>query len=151
LSYRQTVRAYPEGGGAYAVSSGNLGPSAGLLAAAALLADYILTVAVSISAGTLAIVSALPWLSPFAVVIALTALSIVALVNLRGVRESGTVFAVPTYVFIAIFGLLIIGGLTRVALGNLAPLTHDEGRLPGQAVETFSLLLLLRAFASGAS
>ena len=150
LSYRQTVRAYPNGGGAYSVASENLGPSAGLLAGAALLADYVLTVAVSISAGTLAIISALPVLEPFTVEIAMGSLIIVALVNLRGVRESGTVFAAPTYVFIGIFGLLIVVGFARIALGNLPPLTYPAGT-GENAVEVFGLLLVLRAFSSGAT
>ncbi|TAK77220.1 MAG: APC family permease, partial [Dehalococcoidia bacterium] len=100
MSYMQTVRAYPKGGGAYSVSSENIGPWAGLIAAAALLTDYILTVAVSISAGSLAVISALPALADFRVHIALTALVLLTLGNLRGVRESGTVFAIPTYGFI---------------------------------------------------
>ena len=151
LSYRQTVHAYPNGGGAYSVASENLGSSAGLLAGAALLGDYILTVAVSISAGTLAIVSALPVLSPFTVEIALASLILVALVNLRGVRESGTVFAAPTYIFIGVFGLLIAGGLVRLATGSLHPLTYPEGAVSQHAIESFGLLLVLRAFSSGAT
>ena len=150
LSYRQTVRAYPSGGGAYSVSSENLGPWAGLLAGAALLSDYVLTVAVSISAGTLAIVSALPALAPLTVEIAIGSLVLVTLINLRGVRESGTIFAAPTYIFIAIFGLLIVGGFVRLALGNLDPIAYPAGHVEA-AVESMGVLLLLRAFASGAT
>jgi len=149
LSYRQTVRAYPGGGSSYIVASDNLGPAAGLLAAAAILSDYVLTVAVSISAGTLAIVSALPVLEPFTVEIAVAALLIVAMMNLRGVRESGTVFAIPTYLFILLFGLLIAVGLVRYVMGALPPIEYAQ--LPEHGVETFGALLLLRAFASGAT
>ena len=149
LSYRQTVRAYPGGGSSYIVASENLGPSMGLLAAAAILSDYVLTVAVSISAGTLAIVSALPALAPFAVEIAVLALALVAIMNLRGARESGTVFAVPTYLFIVLFGLLIAIGLGRMLLGNLGPIQYTEGA--SHATEALGLFLILRAFASGAT
>ena len=149
LSYRQTLRAYPRGGSSYIVAGDNLGPAAGLVAAAAILSAYVLTVAVSISAGTLAIVSALPFLEPLTIVIALAALAIVAVMNLRGVRESGTVFAVPTYLFIVVFGLMIAVGVTRLALGNLPPIEYAVR--PEHGVEAFGLLLLLRAFASGAT
>ena len=150
LSYRQTVRAYPGGGSSYIVASDNLGPAAGLLAAAAILSDYVLTVAVSISAGTLAIISAFPSLAPFSVAIALVALLAVAMMNLRGARESGTVFAVPTYLFILLFGLLIVAGLFRTVFGGLAPIEYSpEAR--DIAIETFGVLLLLRAFSSGAT
>lgn len=126
MSYRQTVRAYPGGGSSYIVASENLGPSMGLLAAAAILSDYVLTVAVSISAGTLAIVSALPILAPFAVEIAVLALAIVTAMNLRGAKESGTVFAVPTYLFIVLFGALIAVGLGRLAFGTLPHSVHQR-------------------------
>ena len=149
LSYRQTVKAYPGGGSSYIVASENLGPAMGLLAAAAILSDYVLTVAVSISAGTRAIISALPFLGPFTVEIALVALALVAIMNLRGARESGTVFAVPTYAFVGIFALLITVGLVRLALGDLAPLEYGEQT--GDTLEAFGLLLVLRAFASGAT
>ena len=149
LSYRQTVRAYPGGGSSYIVASENLGKPAGLVAAAAILSDYTLTVAVSISAGTLAIVSAFPPLQPFSVEIALLALVIVAMMNLRGARESGTVFAVPTYSFVVLFVLLIFVGLVRSFTGNLEPLRYEpEAVVP---IEAFGLLLLLRAFSSGAT
>ena len=150
LSYRQTVRAYPGGGSSYIVASDNLGKNAGLLAAAAILSDYVLTVAVSISAGTLAIVSALPALAPFTVEIALLALGIVAMMNLRGARESGTVFAVPTYLFILLFGLLILVGLVRGVIGQLPPIQYPPGT-EHPITEVFGLLLLLRAFSSGAT
>ena len=150
LSYRQTVRAYSGGGGSYIVASDNLGPAAGLLAAASILSAYVLTVAVSISAGTLAVVATFPALAPFTVPLALALLAVVALVNLRGLRESGSVFAIPTYVFIAVFGLLIAVGLTRIALGDLSPLVYAAGP-PVYTGEAVGLLLLLRAFSSGAT
>ena len=149
LSYRQTVRAYPGGGSSYIVASENLGTAAGLFVAAAILSDYVLTVAVSISAGTLAIVSAFPSLEPFTVGIALLALGVVTVMNLRGAKESGTVFAVPTYLFIALFALLIFMGLARSLTGNLPPIQYAESAQP--TFEAFGLLLLLRAFSSGAT
>ena len=101
LSYRQTIFAYPSGGGSYTVAKDNLGPMPGLVAAAALLTDYILTVSVSISGGVAAITSAYPSLVPHTVLLCIAAVVLLALVNLRGVRESGIAFSVPTYVFIA--------------------------------------------------
>lgn len=153
MSYMQTVRAYPKGGGAYSVSSENIGPWAGLIAAAALLTDYILTVAVSISAGSLAVISALPALADFRVHIAIVALILLTLGNLRGVRESGTVFAVPTYLFIFSFGAMIVVGLARLAIGigdaTLTATAAPSGQL--EATAAVGLLLVLRAFASGST
>ena len=105
LSYRQTVRAYPNGGGAYIVSKENLGVFTGLLAAAALLTDYVLTVSVSVVAGVFAVTSAIPSLHTHRIALSLGFITLITLANLRGVRESGTVFAVPTYFFIS-FGFL---------------------------------------------
>ena len=123
LSYRQTVFAYPNGGGSYTVAKENLGTGAGLVAGAALLTDYILTVAVSISSGVAAITSAYPALVPHAVLICLLSILVLGVVNLRGVRDSGAAFSVPTYVFIAAMCLLIGTGLYRLATGHeLAPL-----------------------------
>lgn len=153
MSYMQTVRAYPKGGGAYSVSSENIGPWAGLIAAAALLTDYILTVAVSISAGSLAVISALPALADFRVQIALLALLLLTLGNLRGVRESGTVFAIPTYCFILAFGAMILVGVVRLA-GGVDGATLTATALPKEqldATATVGLLLVLRAFASGST
>lgn len=153
MSYMQTVRAYPKGGGAYSVSSENIGPWAGLIAAAALLTDYILTVAVSISAGSLAVISALPALADFRVEIALVSLALLTLGNLRGVRESGTMFAIPTYLFIFSFGALIVVGLGRLALGldgaTLVTTAAPHHQLDVTA--SVGLLLVLRAFASGST
>src|SRR3954452_20668395 len=110
-SYRQTCSAYPNGGGAYAVSRANLGANASLVAASALLIDYVLTVAVSVAAGVANIVSAFPALAPHAVLLSIGFVALLAVMNLRGVRESGTVFAVPTYGFVAsVFLMLAVGG-----------------------------------------
>src|SRR5690348_15300625 len=99
-SYRQTIRAYPQGGGAYIVSKDNLGIYPALVAGAALLIDYVLTVAVSVAAGIAAVTSAVPWLFPYRVVLCVAAVAAVAVANLRGIRESGKLFAAPTYLFI---------------------------------------------------
>lgn len=157
LSYRQTVFAYPGGGGSYTVAKENLGTSAGLVAAAALLTDYILTVAVSISGGVAAITSAYPALLPHTVGICLASILLLGVVNLRGVRESGAAFSVPTYVFIGAMCLLIGTGLYRLATGHeLAPLTAPLKVDPTTAPHTLSPVtglalgyLLLRGFAEG--
>jgi amino acid transporter len=153
ISYRQTVKAYPNGGGSYIVAKDNLGAPAGLVAAAALLTDYVLTVAVSISAGTLAIISAFPALAGHRLELALVALAIIALVNLRGVRESGAIFAIPTYVFIAAFAGLIALGLARLAIGldgaSLAQSRSAPALRAAGALSDLGILLVLRAFSSG--
>ena len=148
ISYYQTVHAYPTGGGAYTVSKENLGTLPSLVAGAALLTDYILTVAVSISAGVAAITSAFPALEPVRVEIALVAIVIITLVNLRGLRESGRVFAIPTYFFVGTMYLLILVGLGRWFLGGLAIATPPT---PAETTttQTLTLFLILRAFASG--
>lgn len=151
-SYWQTIHTYPSGGGAYIVAHDNLGTTAGLTAAAALLIDYVLTVSVSIAAGVAAITSAFPHLYPWRV--SLGALSIlgIMLANLRGVRQSGRLFAVPTYVFIVSFFLLLAGGAvllgSREAAGAIPemPFAGAEGFGAAAAVPLF---ILLRAFASG--
>src|SRR3954447_25507652 len=117
-SYRQTCFAYPNGGGAYAVSRDNLGEDASLVAASALLIDYVLTVAVSVVAGVAAVTSAAPALAPHAVALSLVAVALLSVANLRGVRESGRAFAVPTYAFVAAVLLLIGVGVAKVALGH---------------------------------
>ncbi|MGH2546856.1 MAG: APC family permease, partial [Actinomycetota bacterium] len=147
-SYRQTVRAYPQGGGSYIVARENLGTIPGLVAASAILQDYVLTVAVSITAGTVAIVSAAPGLVDQRVPIALALITFIALVNLRGVREAGTLFAVPTYGFVAcVFVTLIVGLVQCVDRCRMAAsadeVIHAEGVL--------TLFLVLRAFASGST
>src|SRR5439155_7086908 len=117
-SYRQTCYAYPNGGGAYAVAGANLGRDASLVAASALLVDYVLTVAVSVAAGVANIVSAFPVLVPHAVGISIGLTALLALMNLRGVRESGTVFAIPTYGFVVSVFIMLAVGLARMAGGD---------------------------------
>lgn len=148
-SYYQTVHAYPSGGGAYIVTRENLGTMPSLVAAAALLTDYVLTVAVSISAGVAAITSAFPILHPFRVELAVGLIAFITLVNLRGVRETGRVFAVPTYFFIIIFFTLIGTGLVRALwLGEPKGTASAWAALPS-TTQAFSVFLVLRAFASG--
>ena len=147
-SYRQTIAAYPTGGGSYIVASDNLGTLAGLTAAAALLTDYVLTVSVSVAAGVAALTSVLPELFEARVVVGVAIVVAIAMINLRGVRESGLVFSVPTYVYlVSIFGLLGIG-LFRLATGNLPPY-QPPASWAAVATEPLGLLLILRAFASG--
>jgi amino acid transporter len=150
-SYRQTCHAYPTGGGAYAVSRANLGRNAALIAASALLVDYVLTVAVSVAAGVDAITSAFLTLKPAAVLICLLCVAVLALMNLRGVRESGTVFAIPTYGFVAVVFVMIVWGLLRWASGH-APQAESAsfGVQPLHGATGVAVLLLaLRAFSQG--
>ena len=151
LSYRQTCFAYPSGGGAYVVSKANLGEGAALTAAAALLVDYVMTVAVSVVSGVVAITSAVPSLASHAVVLSVVLIAVLAVVNLRGVRESGTAFAAPTYAFIALTLLLLASGLVRELHGGLpaAPSAHLALRHTATVGGVFTVLLCLRAFASG--
>ncbi len=149
FSYQQTIRAYPGGGGSYIVARANLGVLPGLVAAAALLTDYVLTVAVSVSSGVFNLASAFPSLHPLAVPLIVAAIFLVMVVNLRGIRESGTVFALPTYIFMFSVILLVVVGVIRTALGD-APHVTDVVPISVQA-ETLSLLLLMRAFADGCS
>src|SRR5438034_726837 len=147
FSYRQTIYAYPRGGGAYIVAKENISANAGLIAAASLLVDYTLTVSVSISAGVLAITSAAPPLHPYRVEICLVFLALLMVGNLRGIRESGQIFAVPTYFFVVCMFGLIAAGVYRSLTGTLvpvdAPLPPNAGSMP---LTTF---LLLTAFANG--
>jgi len=152
LSYRQTIHAYPRGGGSYIVTRDNLGDLAGLTAGAALMLDYILTVAVSISAGVAAITSAIQVLGPYRLELALVALGLMVLINLRGLREAGTIFAAPTYVFIGSVLLLIIMGAVRIMLGGLGGHNLLAGAPPETLVTAstdLTIFLVLRAFASG--
>lgn len=147
-SYYQTVHAYPTGGGAYIVARENLGTLPSLLAGGALLTGYVLTVAVSVSAGAAAITSALPALYPWRVALALAAVAFVTLVNLRGVRESARVFAVPTYFFILTMFLLIVTGLVRLLFGH--PVSEVPASIAAPAAaQGLTVFLVLRAFASG--
>jgi amino acid transporter len=147
LSYRQTILAYPSGGGAYVVAKENLGVKYGLVAAAALLIDYTLTVAVSIAAGVAAITSAVPGLHDLRVQICLGFVALLALGNLRGVRESGNIFSVPTYFFIAALFVLIVYGAYRYFADGPAA-APAAAALPA-AVTPLSTFLILRAFANG--
>jgi amino acid transporter len=152
-SYRQTVRAYPSGGGAYIVSKDNLGVLPGLVAAAALLTDYVLTVSVSVVAGVFAMTSALPSLAPYKVELSVAFVVLITLANLRGVRESGTLFAVPTYAFIASIAVLIVVGLGRCLFGGCPVVTDPVVPAPELAttVGTVGLFVILHAFSSGST
>ncbi len=149
LSYRQTIEAYPSNGGSYTVAKENLGANAGLLAASALMIDYVLNVAVGISAGIGALTSAIPLLHPYTLELCLAVLALITLVNLRGTLEAGLVFSVPTYLFVASFGGLLLFGLAKAlaAGGSPAPIVPPPP-LPA-ATEGVTIWLLLRAFASG--
>lgn len=148
-SYWQTIRAYPNNGGAYIVSKENLGTNASLLAAAALMIDYVLNVAVGISAGVGALVSAVPSLHAYTLPLCLAILVLVTLVNLRGTLDAGRLFAFPTYLFVASFALVLSLGLSRaIASGGHPVPVVPPPALPG-AGEAASLWLLMRAFASG--
>ena len=148
-SYYQTIHAYPNGGGSYIVSKDNLGTMPGLIAGASLLVDYVLTVAVSVAAGVAALFSWLPFLLPYRVELAVAAVAFMTLINLRGVRESGTVFAVPTYFFIvSVFAMLAVG-LFRFLTNSLPPV--DYAALPSEFAftEEITLFFILRAFSAG--
>jgi amino acid transporter len=147
FSYRQTIHAYPTGGGAYIVAKENISDNAGLIAAASLLVDYTLTVAVSISAGVLAVTSAFPELHSYRVEMCLTALAILTVGNLRGIRESGRIFAVPTYFFVVSVIVLLAAGLFRYLSGSIVPVSMP---LPPEAGhQPLTTFLLLTAFANG--
>ncbi len=148
-SYYQTVHGYPSGGGAYIVAHDNLGIWPGLTAGSALLIDYVLTVAVSVAAGIAAITSAVPALFPHRVALCLCAIALIALANLRGVRESGTVFSFPTYAFIGLFGLLIGVGLVRYLTGGLGTVPPPVKPATPDHIQALGLFVILRAFASG--
>jgi amino acid transporter len=154
LSYRQVVRAYPSGGGSYEAATTNLGATAGLVVAAALLVDYVMTVAVSVAAGVDNIISAAPVLNPYRVAINLGFIAVLTAMNLRGVRESGRIFAVPTYLFVVGVLLMILVGFIEAAVGHVPraesaqwTITPDVGHvgLTGLAL----VFLALRAFSSG--
>src|SRR6202034_4484827 len=149
FSYRQTIAAYPSGGGSYTVARFNLGAPAGLLAAAALLADYILTAAVGISAGVGALVSAVPSLLPHTVSLCVGILIVIAILNLRGVRDAGLAFAVPTYLFVGTLLITIAGGVVRILLSGGHPMPAAPLPAPPPVTEAVSYWLLLKVFASG--
>jgi amino acid transporter len=147
VSYQQTIHAYPSGGGSYIVARANLGPTAGLVAAGALLIDYVLTVSVSVAAGVAALTSAVPWLLTHRVLLGVVFTAAIAYANLRGVRESGRVFAVPTYLFIVTFSVLVGTGLFRWLTGTLPAAAAASETVA--ATQTLTWFLVLRAFASG--
>ncbi len=148
-SYRQTIAAYPSGGGSYIVASDNLGALPGLTAASALLTDYVLTVAVSVAAGVAALTSIFPGLFEYRVALGVAIVALIAMVNLRGVRESGMVFSIPTYVYlVSIFGVLGIG-LFRSVTGTMPDYQAPASWLTTEGAGPLGLLLILRAFASG--
>ncbi len=149
FSYYQTIGAYPGGGGSYTVAKENLGVGAGLLAAAALLIDYVLVVAVGISAGVGALVSALPALQPHTLEMCLGILVVIALVNLRGVRDTGAVFLAPTYLFVGTLLIAIAIGVAKTILGGGHPAPVIPPPAPGPATAAVSAWLVLKAFASG--
>lgn len=147
FSYRQTIHAYPGGGGAYIVARENLGETPALIAAAALLIDYVLTVAVSIAAGVAAITSAFPATFPYRVEIALGCVLIIAVGNLRGIRESGNIFSVPTYFFIGGVGIMFIVGIWHWMTGTITPVTTPDAI--ASIGRPLTLFLLLTAFSNG--
>jgi len=152
FSYFQTIHAYPNGGGAYIVAKDNLGTGPGLVAAASLLIDYVLTVAVSVSAGVAALTSAFPDTAPYRIELALLIVAFITLMNLRGVKESGTFFSIPTYGFvIGIFTMLAVG-IFRVLTGNVTPVDPPAAELLQESIHTtggLTLFLVLRAYAGG--
>jgi amino acid transporter len=147
LGYRQVIRAYPHGGGSYIVASDSLGPRWGLLAGAGLIVDYILTVAVSVASGVEAVTSAIPTLGSARVVIGLVVIVLLVAGNLRGVRDAGAAFAGPTYLFVAAIALVVIAGLIKAGSHGF----HPALAAPHRAIEEVGVLLVLRAFASGAT
>ena len=150
VSYRQVCRAYPSGGGAYAVARENLTQGAGLVAAAALFIDYVMTVAVSTASAVSQAYSVVPALYDVRIELALAAIVLITMANLRGLRESGNIFAVPTYAFVGLAFLLIGVGLFHIATGSVTPLpTPQDAIVPPSPVEAVTLLMLLHAFAGG--
>jgi amino acid transporter len=147
LGYRQVIRAYPHGGGSYIVASDSLGRRWGLLAGAGLILDYILTVAVSVASGVEAVTSAMPSLASTRVAIGLVVIVLLVAGNLRGARDAGAAFAVPTYLFVGAIALVVIAGLVKAGSHGF----HPAAAAPHRATEAVGLLLLLRAFASGAT
>ena len=150
ISYRQTVRAYPNGGGAYIVTHENLGELPGLIAAAALLTDYILTVAVSIAAGAFAVTSLLPHAHISKLGLSLAFIAVIAIANLRGTKESGALFAIPTYAFVLSILVMVLVGVSRCAFAT-CPTAHALNYVSPEKLQALSLFIILRAFASGST
>jgi amino acid transporter len=151
LSYQQTIRAYPSGGGSYIVSTDNLGRMPGMIAAASLMIDYVMTVAVSVASGVAAVTSAFPTLYDYRLYVSLAVVALVALANLRGLKESGRVFAVPTYAFILLCGGLVVVGTIRWLAGGLQPVAVSQVTEQGQLASLALVFVVLRAFAGGCS
>ena len=151
ISYSQIIDHYPNGGGAYAVARENLGKTASLIVATALIVDYIMTVAVSISSSTAALSSAFPFLYNHKVIVSLVCIVFITLVNLRGIREASNIFGIPTYVFIFSMIVLIIVGTCKIFFGTLHPVIYTSSILPKETVNGIGMILLLRAFSSGCS
>lgn len=147
ISYRQTVRAYPSGGGAYIVAHENLGAFPGLIAASSLLVDYVLTVAVSVAAGLAAVSAAFPAVRDHRVLLGIAVVTLITALNLRGLKESGTVFAIPTYGFLLSMAVMILLGGFKVVTGNFSP--YPASTLGAE--QGLTMFLVLRAFASGSS
>ena len=149
FSYRQTIEAYPHGGGSYTVASENLGHRAGLLAAAALMIDYVLTAAVGISAGVGALISAVPSLQAHTLAMCLGILALLTLINIRGLKDAGMAFVIPTYLFLGSLLIVIVVGVARVLLsgGHPVPVVAPP-HLPA-ATAMVGLWLILKVFASG--
>jgi amino acid transporter len=154
VSYRQVIFAYPNGGGAYVVSRENIGENSSLVAGASLMVDYVLTVAVSISAGVAAIISipAFRSLAEHRVLLGVALIVLITLMNMRGVKESGRIFAIPTYVYMAVLAALIVYGLARSVFGHLDPVPFEPKLFDGQleAGGSLGIFLLLKGFSSGA-
>lgn len=148
-SYYQTIHAYPQGGGSYIVTKDNLGTLPSLVAAGALLTDYVLTVAVSIAAGVSALYSFYPPLFPYRVYLGVAGIVLITLINLRGVRESGSIFAVPTYLFIGSILTMLAVGFYRYLTGQLYPITVTGSEVPVTPTQAITLFFILRGFSAG--
>ncbi len=148
-SYRQTVREYPQGGGSYIVARENLGLIPGLTAAGAIQISYVLTVAVSVTAGSIAVTSAATGLAPYKLPMAIAFIVLITLANLRGAKEAGRLFAIPTYGFVVVVGVTLAWGAWRCVSGGCPQ--ADTADLPLEAVSGLTVLFVLRAFSSGAT
>jgi len=151
ISYSQIIDHYPNGGGAYAVAKDNIGNRAALLTAAALIIDYIMTVAVSISSSTAALVSAFPSFQTHKILISLICVFIITLINLRGIREASKIFGLPTYIFIVSMALLILFGFYKLMTGTLNPIEYSGAILPQETIQGIGMIVMLKAFSSGCS
>ena len=152
ISYRQVCRAYPNGGGAYIVAKTNLAPIMGLIAAAALLIDYVMTVSVSTAAAIAQIQSVVPQAYDYRIEIAFVSISLITIANLRGLRESGNIFAVPTYLFVGLALTIVAIGLVNIIGGTVVPVAPQPDAVPfppAPLQESIGILLLLKAFAGG--